>query len=103
MESGQFLIFTYNLLVDLPFNQEKYEDHLIRIFSKDVEISELKWHADNENRKVTILESDGWLFQMDNELPIELKPGDVVNIPKGVYHRIKRGLSDLKIKIEYYE
>ena len=40
---------------------------------------------------------------MDNELPIELKPGDVVNIPKGVYHRIKRGLSNLKIKIEYYE
>jgi len=39
---------------------------------------------------------------MDDELPIDLKPGDVTYIPKGVYHRIKRGNSDLKIKIEFY-
>ncbi len=88
--------------MDLPFSQEKFENYWIRVFSKDVETEELKWHFDNENRKVTILESDGWQFQMDNELPVELKPGDVTYIPKGMYHRIKRGNNDLKIKIEFY-
>jgi hypothetical protein len=89
--------------MDLPFSQEKFENYWIRVFSKDVETEELKWHFDNENRKVTILESDGWQFQMDNELPVNLKPGDVTYIPKGMYHRIKRGNNDLKIKIEFYE
>ena len=89
--------------MDFPFAQQKFENHWIRIFSKDVETDELKWHFDNENRKVTILESDGWQFQMDDELPVDLKPGDVTYIPKGVYHRIKRGNNDLKIKIEFYE
>ena len=87
----------------LPFYQEKFENYWIRTFSKDVESEELKWHFDTENRKVTILESDGWYFQMDNELPVELKVGDVTYIPKGIYHRIKRGKNDLKIKIEFYE
>jgi len=88
--------------MDLPFSQEKFENYWIRVFSKDVETEELKWHFDNENRKVTILESDGWQFQMDDELPVDLKPGDITYIPKGVYHRIKRGNNDLKIKIEFY-
>ena len=89
--------------MDFPFVQEKFENHWIRVFSKDVETDELKWHFDNENRKVTILESDGWQFQMDDKLPVDLRPGDVTYIPKGVYHRIKRGNNDLKIKIEFYE
>jgi quercetin dioxygenase-like cupin family protein len=89
--------------MDLPFTQENFNNHIIRTFSKDVETDELKWHFDNENRRVTILEGDGWQFQMDDELPIELKVGSVYNIPKGVYHRIKRGINNLKIKIEYYE
>jgi len=88
--------------MELPFIQEKFESYWIRVFSKDVETEELKWHFDNENRKVTILESDGWQFQMDDELPIDLKPGDVTYIPKGMCHRIKRGNNDLKIKIEFY-
>jgi quercetin dioxygenase-like cupin family protein len=89
--------------MDLPFTQENFNNHIIRTFSKDVETDELKWHFDNENRRVTILEGDGWQFQMDDELPVELKVGTVHNIPKGVYHRIKRGINDLKIKIEFYE
>jgi hypothetical protein len=29
--------------------------------------------------------------------------GDVHLIPKGIYHRVKRGSTDLKVKIEFYE
>ena len=57
---------------------------------------------DNENRKVTILEGNDWQFQMDDDLPVILKVGDEIKIPKGIYHRIKRGSNDLKIKIEFY-
>ena len=89
--------------MEFPFTQEKHESHIIRTFSKDVDIDELKWHYDLENRIVTILEGDGWEFQMDNKLPIELKVGDILKIPKNIYHRIKRGDNDLKIKIEFYE
>lgn len=85
----------------LPFNQENFKDQVIRTFSKDVDINELKWHFDNEDRKVTILEGSDWEFQMDDDLPVKLKIGDVINIPKGVYHRIKRGNEDLKVKIEF--
>lgn len=89
--------------MEFPFTQEKFENHIIRTFSKDVETDELKWHFDNENRKVTILEGTDWEFQMDDELPITLRPNTVITIPKGIYHRIKRGSTDLKIKIEFYE
>ena len=89
--------------MDLPFSQEKFENYWIRIFSKDVETDELKWHFDNENRRVTVLEGNDWMFQMDDDLPITLKIGDEIKIPKGIYHRIKRGSNDLKIKIEFYE
>jgi quercetin dioxygenase-like cupin family protein len=87
----------------LPFNQENHEDYLIRKFSKDVETDELKWHFDLENRKITILEGEDWEFQMDNGLPKKLSVGDMYLIPKGIYHRIKKGTTDLKIKIETYE
>lgn len=89
--------------MEFPFTQEKYDGHTIRVFSKDVESDELKWHYDLENRTVTILEGDDWEFQMDNKLPQILKSGQVLTIPKGVYHRVKRGTTDLKIKIETYE
>ena len=87
----------------LPFSQEKFENYWIRIFSKDVETGELKWHFDNENRKVTILEGTDWQFQMDDDLPVTLKVGDEIRIPKGIYHRIKRGSDDLKIKVEFFD
>lgn len=89
--------------MDLPFTQENHNGYVIRVFSKDVETDELKWHFDLENRKVTILEGEGWEFQMDNELPKKLITGDSHFIPKGIYHRIKRGLTDLKVKIEFDE
>lgn len=88
--------------MELPFSQEKFENYWIRIFSKDVETDELKWHFDNENRRVTVLEGNDWMFQMDDDLPVTLKVGDIIEVPKGIYHRIKRGSNDLKIKIEFY-
>ena len=71
----------------------------IRTFSKDVNKLELVWHQDAEDRDIEILEGKGWELQMDNELPFELVKGDRIFITEGRIHRILKGTTDLKIKI----
>ena len=84
---------------ELPFEEKIDENYKIRKFDRNVESEELKWHFDDSDREVTILESNGWKFQMDNEIPKLLKEGQKIFIPKGVYHRVIKGNGDLKIKI----
>ena len=73
----------------------------IRTFKVDeTQDSDLVWHADKENRNISILEGEGWRFQRDNELPMVLFKGDKLKIPEGQIHRILKGTSDLVIKIE---
>ena len=83
----------------LPYCNINLIDGCIRIFNSDIPEEELKWHFDEEDRTVTVIESSGWKFQLDNELPIELIPGVVINIDKGVYHRIIKGDSPLVVRI----
>ena len=87
---------------ELPFDQKIEEGYKIRTFNNKVKTDELKWHFDTTNREVTILESNGWKFQMDNELPKNLKDGDKLFIPKGKFHRVIKGNGDLKIKIKEF-
>jgi hypothetical protein len=39
---------------------------------------------------------------MDNELPIKLIVGEKYFIPEGVYHRVIKGNSKLKVRIALY-
>ena len=71
----------------------------IRIFSKDVNPMELIWHMDDEDRNIEILEGKGWKFQFDNELPLSLTKGDRIFIDRHRVHRVHKGTTDLKIKI----
>jgi hypothetical protein len=74
----------------------------IRIFESNLTnklSEEEKWHQDKEDRKIEILEGKGWKFQKDNELPLTLKKGDSIFIAEGEIHRILKGTTDLKIKI----
>ena len=71
----------------------------IRTFSKDVDEMDLIWHRDDEDRNIEVLEGKGWFFQRDNELPLELKEGDRIFIPRHQVHRVIKGETDLKIKI----
>jgi quercetin dioxygenase-like cupin family protein len=82
-----------------PYAQNKKGNEIIREFSAKVNSMELVWHRDLKDREIEVLGGDGWLLQLDNELPKELKVGDKFKIKKEVYHRIKRGNSNLKIKI----
>ena len=79
---------------------EPYKDNNnIRTFSKDVDPLSLIWHTDLEDRNIVVLEGEGWQFQRDNELPLELREGDHIFIPKGQIHRVIKGTTNLKIKI----
>ena len=71
----------------------------IRTFSKDVDPMDLVWHKDKEDRTIEILEGKGWAFQNDNELPLDISVGDRIFIPINKIHRLLKGTTDLKIKI----
>jgi quercetin dioxygenase-like cupin family protein len=81
-------------------NTQVTDKYIIREFNENIDPIELKWHRDLEDRKVTVLEGNGWYFQRDNELPLELKEGVCIFIPRMEYHRVIKGTTPLKIKIE---
>ena len=69
-----------------------------RIFNEDVDESELVWHRDERDRKITVVSDTGWQIQFDNELPIDINR--VTEIPKMVYHRLIKGDGALMIDME---
>ena len=87
--------------MDFPFIEEQIDDYnFIRTFPKDVDEMDLIWHADKENRIITVLEGNGWKFQFDEELPFEMVDGLNISIFKGRIHRIIKGEGPLKIKLQ---
>ena len=86
--------------MDYPFEQIELNNKKIRTFSPEVEDDELKWHQDLNDRNVTILESGGWSFQMEDELPTKLQNAKQIFIPKLVWHRVIKGDTKLVVEIE---
>jgi hypothetical protein len=81
----------------LPFKEEKVNDAFIRTFSEDTPENLLLWHRDREDRLIVSIYESDWLFQIDNELPININSD--IFIPKGVYHRIIKGTGELHLKV----
>ena len=86
--------------MSLPFEQYIKEDKMVRVFTPDVPADELKWHQDLRDRLVTIVESGGWEFQIENELPIKLLDATQIKIQKFVWHRVIKGEGNLIVEIE---
>jgi quercetin dioxygenase-like cupin family protein len=84
----------------VPYQQVIQDNTKIRKFTLEVDSDELVWHRDEKDRHITILEGEGWEFQLDNELPLELKKGDCIFIRNQAYHLIRKGTSDLVIYIQ---
>jgi|GEM_PF-416470 len=84
-----------------PYTDKIKGNTKIRTFESAIESDELVWHRDRENRIITVLEGKGWFFQMDNEIPKEMRAGDILEVKKMDYHRLyKSGTTTLKISIE---
>jgi hypothetical protein len=89
--------------MDFPFEQIISDGNLVRTFQENVDDEELKWHFDLKDRWVTILESDNWMFQMDDDLPNKLNVTDKLFIPKFAWHRVIKGNGNLVVSIEEVE
>jgi hypothetical protein len=77
------------------------KDCIVRSFASDIDPEELKWHQDDEDRLITVLDcGKGWGFQYDNELPYELEVGDLLFIERHDWHRVIKGEGELVIKID---
>ena len=92
------------VVMDKPYLDEKLNNWtFLRTFKHDVLSEELVWHRDEKGRYIEVLEGSGWEIQFDNGLPKRLHKGDHLFIPTKTFHRIKRGTTDLKLKIEEFE
>ena len=76
------------------------DNHIIREFGDNIDPIELMWHRDDEDRSVEILDvGQGWQFQYDEELPLDLKPTMSFNILRHQWHRVIKGDGKLTLKI----
>lgn len=81
-------------------DQQITVNSFFREFSPEVEESQLVWHRDKCDRRVTVMSGKNWKIQFDNQLPKELKIGEDIFIPKDIFHRIWRGEDILRLRIE---
>lgn len=83
-----------------PYNEfiNDVDNSIIREFN-EIDVSELVWHRDREDRLVLCLENTNWKLQLENELPILMQKNVEYFIPKNVYHRVIKGDNLLKVKI----
>jgi len=75
------------------------ENSFIRVFDDNIDPIELLWHRDKEDRTVEVLHDTDWQYQEDNKLPIELKEGISIFIPRYSWHRLIKGTNKLKLRI----
>jgi len=88
--------------MDLPFKERSLgNSESIRTFYHNTDSHELKWHRDKEDRTVTPLNTNDWLFQRDNELPQPIN--GVIEIKANEWHRVIKGTSNLIIKVLKHE
>ena len=82
-------------------NDEKpyKEEGSLRTFSPDVFDYDQEWHVDFEDRKIIVLESNGWKLQFDNQVPQPLEKNQEIFIEKMTWHRIIKGEGQLIVKI----
>ena len=68
-----------------------------RLFSASVKPEDLKWHMDDEDRIITVLDKTNWQFQFEDQLPVPLnKP---IFIRRHQWHRLVKGDGPLMISI----
>jgi len=84
-----------------PYNDVLIDGDLIREFDQDIDPIELKWHRDQEDRLIEAIGDTDWKFQIDNQIPIEMKK--TIFIPRGVWHRAIKGTGSIKIRIKKYD
>lgn len=86
-----------SILRDKPYYEVKTFDFIRRKFTQDIDEEELVWHRDRRDREVKIIGETDWMFQLEDDIPQQLK--DTIFIPKDTYHRLIKGTGELNIHI----
>lgn len=81
----------------LPYKDTLIDNELVREFDENIDPIELMWHRDQEDRIIESVEKTDWKFQLENNLPVEIK--ETIFIPRGVWHRVIKGTGSIKVKI----
>ena len=68
-----------------------------RLFPATTKPEALKWHMDDEDRIITILEKTNWQFQFEDQLPVPLN--SPIFIKRHQWHRLIKGDGPLMISI----
>ena len=87
-------------MVEISSGKPYKDIGILRLFEPNVNSKDLVWHRDKEDRKVEVLEGEGWQFQFNGSLPFELTEGRKFKIDKDMYHRVIKGKTNLVLKIK---
>ena len=82
-----------------PYIEKIINNKKIRKFNKSLNENSLKWHKDDNNRRIKIISGKNWKIQFENNLPVELIEGKSYMINSKKWHRLIKGNSDLIIQI----
>ena len=83
-----------------PYTEHEISNtSVIRTFKDSTESDDLKWHRDLEDREITSLNSNNWMIQLDDQLPVNLAIGKSMYIAKGVWHRLIKGKGNAIFKL----
>ena len=83
-----------------PLVEQTEDQTKLRHFDLTTSDPLFNWHTNNEDSWIESLNENDWTFQFDNELPVSLEPGKIIQIPSGIIHRLIKGSSDLSISIK---
>jgi hypothetical protein len=68
-----------------------------RLFPATTKSEDLKWHMDDEDRTITVLNDTTWQFQFEDQLPVPLD--GPIFIRRHQWHRLIKGDGPLMISI----
>ncbi len=85
--------------MEIIFGKPYIDEGNVREFDSTLSESHYVWHRDDSRRTIEILKGDGWCLQFEDCLPILLKPCMKITIKMHEYHRLIKGINNLKIRI----
>lgn len=89
---------------DFPFKEKQIGKSLfLREFDHNVDSEELIWHQDREDRDIRVINSAGWLLQLDEQIPVFLEEGKTYHVKAFTWHRLIKGKNNLLLEIKKYE
>ena len=75
-----------------PYTEHQIDNNIvIRTFKESTDSEDFMWHRDQEDRIVEAFNINNWQIQLEDQLPINLRYGESITIPKGIWHRIIKG------------